>query len=83
SEVAAAPLSVDPATEWAILPDPEGDAPLRPACTRTREGVSHRARYARRQAARRARRSIRRQATPHGTLLRSGRGVRRVHEWIA
>ncbi|MCL6281825.1 hypothetical protein M3398_31715 [Streptomyces albidoflavus] len=82
-EVAAAPLPVDPATEWAILPDPEGDAPLRPAWTRTREGVSHRARYARRQAARRARRSIRRQATPHGTLQRSGRGVRRVHEWIA
>ena len=71
------------ADEWAIPEDPEGDAPLRPSWTRSLEGVQARRRYAQRQAARRARRWVRRQSGPHGALPRAGRGVKRTHDWIA
>ncbi|MEU2462542.1 hypothetical protein ABZ604_33835 [Streptomyces sp. NPDC012473] len=69
--------------EWAIPEDPEGDAPLRPSWTRSLAGVSARRRYAQRQAARRARRWVRRQSSPHGAVPRAGRGVKRTHDWIA
>jgi hypothetical protein len=82
AEPEAAP-PVPPEVEWAIPDDLEGDAPLRPAWTRTREGIRARRRYAQRQAVRRSRRWVRRQKTAHGTLPRTIRGIRRIHEWIA
>ena len=69
--------------EWAIPEDPEGDAPLRPAWTRTLDGVQARRRYAQRQALRRSRRWVRRQSSVHGAVPRAVRGVRRTHDWIA
>jgi hypothetical protein len=75
--------SVPVEVEWAIPEDPEGDAPLRPAWTRTWDGVQARRKYAQRQASRRARRWARRQRTVHGVVPRGVRGTRRIHEWIA
>ncbi|MCQ4082471.1 hypothetical protein NGB36_18150 [Streptomyces sp. RB6PN25] len=62
--------------------DPIGDAPLIPAWIRSKEGRRARAKYAWRITKRRARKSLRRQTTTHGTLPRIVRGTRRTHEWV-